>query len=224
MKKMICLSAAALLTLTTANAAKITSFDDRLAYSLGYQTGISLKQHASTINTNLFAAAMKAGYNGKQPALTPEQMRSTLQTFKAQMMQKIKDSMSQQASTNLKASEAFLAKNKTAAGVKVIEPGLQYKVVKMGDGPTPKATDRVSVTYKGTLSNGRVFDKSDQPVTFGLNQVIPGWTKALTHMPEGSEWVIYISPKLAYGEQAPPSIGPNQALVCDVTLVKVLKK
>ena len=127
--------------------------------------------------------------------------------------------------TNLRASESFMAKVSKEKGVKKLADGLYYKVLILGHGPMPTANDSVTVNYEGKLINGKIFDSSyqrKQTATFQVNKVIPGWTQALEKMPQGSTWELYISPKLAYGEMAPPSIGPNQALTFKVDLIKVV--
>ncbi len=126
-----------------------------------------------------------------------------------------------------KAGEMFLLTNKKKPGVVTLADGLQYKILKAGTGPKPTDNDTVSVEYAGKLVNGTEFDSSDQhggPASFGVSQVIPGWTEALKLMPEGSSWEIYVPSNLAYGDQgAPPVIGPNEALIFKVTLLKVQK-
>ena len=123
---------------------------------------------------------------------------------------------------NLKESEAFLAENGRKEGVVTLPSGLQYKVIKEGSGPTPKATDTVITNYRGTLLNGTEFDSSykrGQPATFGVTQVIPGWTEALQKMNVGSKWQLFIPAKLAYGERGPG--GPNAMLLFDVELIGI---
>lgn len=124
------------------------------------------------------------------------------------------------------AGEAFLAKNKSAPGVKTTASGLQYKVDKAGTGKTPKSTDVVTVTYEGRLLDGTVFDSTDkhggQPAQFPLNQVIPGWTEGLMLMKEGGENTLYIPANLAYGTQGMEgAIPPNSTLIFKVKLIKV---
>lgn len=124
-------------------------------------------------------------------------------------------------------NKAFLAENAKKDGVKTTASGLQYKVVNSGKGKTPTAADQVKVHYRGTLTNGTEFDSSykrGEPATFGVGQVIKGWTEALQLMKEGDKWELTIPSELAYGEQAPPSIGPNQVLKFDVELLEVLGK
>lgn len=125
------------------------------------------------------------------------------------------------------AGEKFLAENGKKKGVTTTASGLQYEILKAGDGPKPQATDRVNVHYHGTLLNGKVFDSSverGQPITFGVQEVIKGWTEALQLMPVGSKWRIFIPSNLAYGEQgAGGDIGPNEALIFDVELLGIVK-
>lgn len=131
------------------------------------------------------------------------------------------------ADVNAKKGEAFLMANKAKKDVVTLPDGLQYKIIKVGNGPKPSATDKVSVDYSGRLINGTEFDNSAKhggPASFPLNQVIPGWTEALQLMPVGSTWELYIPASLAYGERgAPPSIGPNETLIFVVTLRNIDK-
>ena len=130
----------------------------------------------------------------------------------------------QDSSLSPQANKAFLAANATKPGVHVRPSGLQYRIIRNGFGKTPHPTDSVSVLYKGTLINGKVFDQTEPelPAEFVVNGVIPGWTEALEIMREGDEWELVIPPNLAYGTRgAAPVIPPNQTLVFDVTLLKV---
>jgi|SRR5579862_8679187 len=128
---------------------------------------------------------------------------------------------------NQKDSDAFLAQNKKKPGVVTLADGLQYKVITPGKGPKPTDTDVVTVHYAGKLIDGTEFDSSfkrGEPTTFPVNGVIPGWVEALKLMKVGSTWELFIPPALAYGEQgAPPSIGPNQALIFMVKLIDIKK-
>ena len=122
--------------------------------------------------------------------------------------------------------EAFLAANAKKDSVKTTESGLQYKVLVAGTGETPQATDKVKVNYEGTLIDGTVFDSSykrNQPATFACNQVIKGWTEALTMMPVGSKWVIYVPQNLGYGEREAGKIPPFSTLIFTVELLEIVK-
>ncbi len=121
-------------------------------------------------------------------------------------------------------SEEFLKENAKKEGVKTLPDGLQYKVLKEGAGKTPSGSDVVSVHYRGTLVDGTEFDSSykrGQPIEFPVNGVIKGWTEALQLMKEGSKWMLFIPSKLAYGERGVGPIGPNEALIFEVELLKV---
>lgn len=132
-----------------------------------------------------------------------------------------------QSDSNKLVGQAFLAKNMSLPGVVTLPDGLQYKVIKQGNGPRPNKTDIVTVNYAGKLLNGKEFDSSykrKEPAKFPLNQVIPGWTEALSRMNQGSTWEIYIPASLAYGEEGmPPVIGPNETLIFKVELLNIDK-
>jgi len=143
------------------------------------------------------------------------------------MMAKQAERMKVVAEKNRKEGEAFLADNKKKEGVKTTPSGLQYKVIKDGNGPTPKMADTVTVNYRGTLINGTEFDSSykrEEPATFPVNSVIPGWTEAMQMMKVGAKWHLFVPANLAYGEQgAGPQIGPNSTLIFEVELTAINK-
>ncbi len=141
------------------------------------------------------------------------------------LFDKLNKAKDEKLSTNLKAGEDFLAANKQRPEVHTTDSGLQYEVLKEGDGPKPKATDKVKCHYHGTLTDGTIFDSSvqrGQPATFPLNMVIKGWTEALQLMPVGSKYRLFLHPSLAYGErQTGAVIGPNSTLIFDVELLDI---
>lgn len=126
---------------------------------------------------------------------------------------------------NLKEGQEFLATNKQKPGITELPSGLQYEILQEGNGPKPKATDKVLCHYHGTLINGTIFDSSvqrGQPIAFPLNQVIAGWTEGVQLMGVGSKWRFFIPPHLAYGNrQVGPVIGPNSTLIFDVELLGI---
>jgi len=127
-------------------------------------------------------------------------------------------------SKNLADGQKFLAENQKKAGVKTTASGLQYEVIKMGDGPKPKATDTVKVNYRGTLLDGTEFDSSyarKEPISFALDRVIPGWTEGVQLMPVGSKFKFYVKPELAYGENGGGPIPPNSTLIFEVELLGI---
>ena len=187
--------------------------------------GKSMHEQGVVIDQSMLRAGLKDGLAGKNSVVPEAKMKAAMTSFQKEMIEKAIQKQEADAAINQKASAAYLAKIAQEPGVQKIEPGLYYKVIQQGTGRVPQANDTVTVNYSGSLPNGTVFDSSykrGQPATFQLSQVIPGWTDALQHMPEGSVWMIYISPKLGYGKYAPPNIGPDQALTFKVDLLKVV--
>ncbi|MCX6966548.1 MAG: FKBP-type peptidyl-prolyl cis-trans isomerase [Verrucomicrobia bacterium] len=195
---------------------------DKVSYSIGADIGNNLKRSDLDLNPAFLTQGIKDAFTGKT-VLTDEEMKSTLQAFQTEMQAKMMAKQKAAGEKNKADSEKFLEENKKKEGVVTTASGLQYKIIKAGDGPKPKPTDTVSVNYRGTLINGTEFDKSKEPVSFQVEGVIPGWVEALQLMPVGSKWQLFIPPALAYGENAPPMIGPNQALVFDVELLDIKK-
>ena len=148
--------------------------------------------------------------------------------MQASVVQEIQPKLPAVGASPASAGDAFLAANGKKAGVKVLPSGLQYRVIKSGNGPSPKATDTVRVHYHGTLTNGQVFDSSverKEPAEFPVHRVIPGWTEALQSMKVGDKWQLVIPSGLAYGPQGyPPAIPPHSVLVFDVELLGVVGK
>ncbi len=155
-------------------------------------------------------------------------MRATLQQLRGDLVKQQEAKAHAAGETNRKEGDAFLAANKSKAGVTTLPDGLQYKVLKEGSGPKPTANDTVTVNYRGTLVNGKEFDSSykrGQPVSFPVGGVIKGWTEALQLMPVGSKWELVIPPDLAYGDHPPtPDIGPGDTLVFEVELLSIGEK
>jgi len=171
---------------------------------------------------NLLAGFI-AGTLGKGEAISMEDANNYLQAFMEAANEK---RMEEQYGDNRTAGEQFLAENKTKEGVQVTPSGLQYKVIKQGKGAIPTKTDRVKVHYKGTLIDGTEFDSSysrNEPTTFVANQVIKGWTEALTMMPVGSKWELYIPQELAYGSRNTGKIKPFSTLIFEVELLDIEK-
>lgn len=198
------------------------------SYALGMNIANSLSQIKSDVDPDQLAQGLKDALAGKETRLTDQKAQQILQAKAQQIQAEQLAERDKQADKNLKASNEFLAKHKQEEGVKVTDSGLQYKVLRKGDGPQPTADDTVVVDYKGTLPDGTVFDSTyarGKPATFPVNAVIPGWTEALQMMHVGSKYELVIPPKLAYGEQgAGQRIGPNEALVFEVELKGVKKK
>jgi FKBP-type peptidyl-prolyl cis-trans isomerase FklB len=190
--------------------------------------GSNFKRQDLEIDPKLLAAGLADALSGKTQ-MTEAEAKQVITEFRTQMMAKMETKQKEAGDKSLKEGEKFLADNAKKEGVKTTASGLQYKVLKTGkaDGKTPKASDSVKVHYHGTLLDGTVFDSSVQrgePATFGVGEVIPGWTEVLQLMKEGDKWQVYIPSKLAYGARgAPPQIAPNSTLIFDVELLSIEK-
>ena len=212
----------------TEEAVKLDDAKQRISYTIGLNIGRDFVKQEVEVDTTALMVGVRDGLAGQKPRLTDEQMMTEVQSFREAMMAKQEAKAKALADKNKAEGEAFLAKNAKEAGVVVRESGLQYKVLKEGTGPMPKADAIVSVHYRGTLLDGTEFDSSyarNEPLVLPVGGVIPGWTEALTLMKEGSKWQLYIPAALAYGEDgAPPAIGPNAALLFEVELISAAAK
>ncbi len=204
---------------------QLKSQKDKVSYAIGINVGNNLKQLPGDIDRDILLKGFKDALSGAKPMLSEEEMRTVLAAFQKEMAAKQTEMMKSQGDKNKKEGEAFLAENKKKEGVKTLASGLQYKVIKEGTGKAPKATDKVSTHYQGTLIDGTEFDSSykrGEPATFPVNGVIPGWTEALQLMKVGSKWQLFVPSKLAYGEKgAGPLIGPNAVLIFTVELLAI---
>lgn len=199
---------------------KLKSLKDSASYALGYNVGQSLSQSYTDMDVNILAQALKDAYSAKPPAVPVESAQQVVMSYKQQVAGK-------KAAGNKAEGEAFLKKNATQPGVTTTSSGLQYLVMRKGDGPLPAVTDRVKVHYFGTLINGTEFDNSykrNAPAEFALTGVIAGWTEALQLMPVGSKYKLFIPSTLGYGDnQMGPSIPPGSTLIFEVELLEILK-
>ena len=205
---------------------KLETSADSASYAIGVLVGDQNKQQlestgsSADFNLDLLVTAFEKQLKGEETTMTTDDARTFIQGY----FKKMADVKGEK---NKKEGEEFLAKNKEREGVKVTDSGLQYEIIKEGTGPKPTADQKVKVDYTGTLINGTVFDSSverGEPATFGVGQVIPGWTEALQLMPVGSKWKIYIPGDLAYGARgAGKDIGPNETLIFEVELLDIVK-
>ncbi|MEN1729109.1 MAG: FKBP-type peptidyl-prolyl cis-trans isomerase, partial [Pseudomonadota bacterium] len=193
-------------------AQELESDMDRLSYTVGMDIGNSLSDQGLELDLDLLVQALRATYNGEETLLTREEALAERDKFMQRRQQELEDQRNVDAQRNLEEGQAFLAQNAERDDVTVTESGLQYRVITPGEGASPVATDQVTVHYRGTLLDGTEFDSSysrDQPATFGLNQVIAGWTEGVQLMQEGAKYEFFIPADLAYGAQGRPGpIGP----------------
>jgi len=198
---------------------------DKESYSFGYQFGQNLKSQGVDLNLDIYTSGIRDALGGKEPRMSQEEIRATIGELQKRVMATRQKELKEKAEMNLAEGKAFLDENRKKEGVKTLPSGLQYKVLVEGSGKTPKATDTVTVHYRGTLISGSEFDssyKKGQPSTFQVNGVIRGWSEALQLMKGGSKWQLFIPPELAYGEGgAGGQIPPNSALIFEVELISI---
>lgn len=200
---------------------------DKNSYALGMSIAHNMLQSGvREISFDDFTAGLKATLTGAEPAISYEEAGALLDEFFGKIQEEQAARQAEIGELMKKDGETFLAANAKKEGVTVLPSGLQYKVLKSGEGRKPGRTDKVRCHYEGTFPNGQKFDSSydrNEPAVFGVNQVIAGWTEALQLMSEGSAWELYIPYSLAYGEAgAPGAIPPYSALVFKVELIEVL--
>ena len=207
--------------LNTQTAKKVA---DPASYGVGFSIGTNMKQEGLSAEfmtqADLIAGIMDA-LAGKEPVIPGAEIQAAMTV----LQQKMQAKAAAARKDNLAKSNKFLEENKKKQGVQTTASGLQYEVIKSGTGATPKPENEVSVHYEGKLINGKVFDSSikrGEPASFGVGQVIPGWTEALQRMKVGDKWRLFIPPNIAYGERgAGGDIGPNEALIFEVELLEV---
>jgi len=219
---------AALFVSCSSEPKRVTELKDqkqKVSYSIGLDIGKNLKAQKIEIDAQILAQGLSDASSGETPLLTDAQAQEVMTQFQKEMQEKKQAEAKVAGEKNIKDGEAFLAENKTKSGVVTLPSGLQYKIVKQGNGPKPKPTDQVTVHYSGKLLDGKEFDSSykrGQPATFGITQVIPGWTEVLQLMPVGSKWEVYIPSNLAYGPNgAGQDIGPNATLIFEMELLGI---
>ncbi|MEO7932912.1 MAG: FKBP-type peptidyl-prolyl cis-trans isomerase [Chthoniobacterales bacterium] len=219
------LALVAALTITSfAQAEDLKEPKDKVSYSIGVDIGSTIKRQGIEIDPDKVLLGLKDAYSGGKLALTDEEMKSTMETFQKEMMAKMAKKREDDGKKNKEIGEKFLAENKKKDGVKTTASGLQYKIITEGKGEKPKETDTVVTNYRGTTIDGKEFDSSykrNEPAEFPLAGVIKGWTEGLQLIPVGTKAQFYIPAELAYGDNAPPEIGPGQTLIFDVELLSI---
>jgi len=201
-----------------------TATEER-SYALGMEYGSPIRKNSVEVDTDLFIKGFKDAISGGKTLLTEEDARAAVTELAAEQKRKMMEARTAEAEKNKKDGDEFLAENKKKEGVVTLPSGLQYKILKSGEGKKPTAEDIVVCNYRGTLPNGTEFDSSNkhnQPMTFPVKKVIKGWNEALQLMPAGSKWQLFIPSDLAYGERgAGITIGPNATLIYDVELLSI---
>ena len=207
-------------------ATELDTDEKKLGYIIGMDIGKSLKEQGTPVDLDSLIAAIRATYNGEKLAMTPEEAGQVRKDYIDKRQAEQRAEAAAVGAANLAEGQTFLAENATKEGVQTTASGLQYKVETMGTGPKPVATDTVKVHYRGTLLDGTEFDSSyarNEPISFGLNRVIAGWTEGVQLMPVGSKFIFWIKPELAYGEAGGGPIPPNSTLKFEVELLDIEK-
>jgi len=210
------------------DAPELKSPKEKLSYALGMDLGKQFKMQSIEINPDAFVQGLKDTLSGSKALLTEEQARVVISELQKEMVQKQQAQMTALAEKNKAEGQAFLTKNQTAESVVTLPSGLQYKIIKAGEGKKPTMDDTVVCNYRGTLINGTEFDSSykrNEPTTVPVKGVIKGWIEALQLMPVGSKWQIFVPSELAYGERgAGGPVGPNATLIFEVELLSIKDK
>ena len=222
MRKILMIGLAASIVFSSVSAQKkkvpVTE-KEKVSYSIGINLGKNFEMQGIDVDPNMLLLGIKDILSKKTPAMTDKDMEETMMNFQKNLITKIADK-------NKKEGTAFLEANKKKPDVVTLPSGLQYKVISMGNGPKPGATQTVKCNYRGMLINGKEFDSSYKhgaPAELPLDHVIKDWTEGIQLMPTGSKWEFYIPSDLAYGEQGEPrgGIGPNAVLVFEVELLEI---
>ncbi|BDD86174.1 FKBP-type peptidyl-prolyl cis-trans isomerase [Desulfofustis limnaeus] len=233
MKKLITSLACGLLLVPIAFTGSVVAADDqplqtqkdKISYSMGLDLGNYLNGLGDKIDLQVLQQGLEDGYHQAEPKMSQEEIAAAQQEFATIMKAEQEANLAQIKEKNAAAGQAFLDENKKNNEVTVTESGLQYQVIKAGEGDKPQATDKVKVDYVGTLIDGTEFDSSvkrGEPAVFTVNQVIPGWSEILQLMTVGSKYRVVIPADLAYGERgAAPVIEPNSVLIFDIELLGI---
>lgn len=201
------------------------TYKQQISYMLGQNVGRDLRQNEIDCDVESFVAGVTDALRGGPSKWSDAELKACRARFEQEMQQKMMGRMQAAAGKNQQEAAAFLAKNAQVQGVQTTPSGLQFKVLKQGNGASPAPTDKVRCHYRGTLLNGTEFDSSydGDPAEFAVNEVIPGWTEALQKMKVGDKWQLFVPADLAYGATPPPGapIGPNSLLVFEVELLGI---
>lgn len=214
---------------TTGPARGATAALDRhkVSYAIGYRFGSEFADGRPQVDLDTLVRAIRDAYGRRPPAVPMDVMHQQLEELGLQMHRRALAEFRRLASVNARKSAQFLRKNGQRPGVVTLPSGVQYEILRKGQGATPTQDSDVVINYRGSLANGMEFDSSQahgKPVTYPVAKMLPGWREVLPHMHVGAHWKVFIPPSQAYGERGQlPRIGPNEALVFDIQLLGVRK-
>ena len=198
---------------------------DKVSYGIGVDVARNFTRLGIEFDLDILIKGLRDGLSGEKLLMSETDLRATMNAYQSELKGRMLQAMKVAAEDNKKKGDAFLAENQKKEGVVTLPGGLQYKILKAGEGKKPTEADSVEVLYRGTLINGTEFDSSyrtGQPSTFKVSEGIPGWREGLKLMPVGSKWQLFISPQLAYAEQGVgPDIGTNATLIFEVELLAI---
>jgi len=206
--------------------ATLDSNDQKASYAIGLNVGGQIADTRDRLDRMAFMRGIEDALQSNDPAIPRTELQAVLQTFGQEIQAAAAEARARDAEANAEAGEAFLAENASKDGVTVTESGLQYEVLREGDGASPTVEDRVRLHYRGTLPDGTEFDTSygGEPAEFGAGQLIPGFTEALLMMNEGAHYRVVLPSDIAYGPNGSGGvIGPNQVLVFEIELIEVVE-
>lgn len=205
----------------------LSDLKEKASYSMGFNIGTNMKGQMMDPDLAAMYAGLKDALIDGDTLIAMEEMAKVMREFQSESMKKFEEKRKADAEENKKKGKTFLEENSKKDGVKVLENGLQYRVIESGKGKTPKTTDKVKVHYTGRLIDGTVFDTSvgKAPAEFPLNRVIKGWTEILQLMKEGDKWEVFIPSDLGYGDRGAPggTIPPGSTLVFEISFISILK-
>jgi FKBP-type peptidyl-prolyl cis-trans isomerase FkpA len=205
-------------------SATLDSSDQKASYGIGRNLGVQLAAAKDRLDRDAFMRGIEDGLQGSDPAISEEEIQSNLQTFGAEMEAAESARQAKAADDNAAAGAAYLKENGAKEGVTTTASGLQYEVLRAGDGPRPTENNQVRVHYRGKLVDGTEFDSSygGEPAVFITGAMIPGFTEALELMPVGSQYRVVIPPDIGYGANGGGPIGPNATLIFEIELLEIV--
>jgi peptidylprolyl isomerase len=235
MKLRLLAATLAAMTLVAGSAfAQTTPAPDKnaLSYALGYDLGRNLVESGEAVDINTVVKALQEGYGKKEPTVPVAQLRTAVETMQKRQMEKAKAAFDKASAENKTKSDAFLAQNKSKAGVQSLPGGIQYRVIEAGSGAKPTQASNITMQYKGALSDGRTFvdtfspqqgqTAAPAPMAIKVSEIpLTGLREAILQMPTGARWEVVLPADKAYGNTPQSPVGPNQAVVFEVKLVSV---